>query len=97
MLRALGVPARYVTGFSSTAVANQEIVVKAKEAHAWVEVYVDGLGWVNIDPTGGGGGGGGTPPPEEEKDPIYNITIKSGSATAVYYDPVYMHDKKPEN
>ena len=52
VLRRLGIPARYVTGF-----ANPEIVeglpysiFRRKHSHAWVEAYVDNR-WVIFDPT----------------------------------------------
>ena len=54
MYRAYGVPARFVTGF----VVNVEdgeigntIDVKQTNAHAWVEVYIQGMGWVNVEVT----------------------------------------------
>lgn len=40
-LRSLGRPARYVTGY---------LVGEAEAGHAWVEAFVDGLGWVGFDP-----------------------------------------------
>ena len=61
-LRALGIPARYTVGFSAYVQPNVTTVVTGDRAHAWVEVYIDGLGWIAIDPTassGGAGGGGG--------------------------------------
>jgi len=91
MLRALGIPARYATGYSSIATANQDVLVKAENAHAWVEVYVDGLGWVNIDPTGGTGGDSSDE--EEPKDYLYEITVKSDSATRVYNGKDYVTAK----
>lgn len=54
MYRALGIPARYVTGFTGSAVANEWVTVTGKTAHAWVEIYIDGLGWVPIEVTGSG-------------------------------------------
>lgn len=54
MYRALGVPARYVTGFVGNLDANQWTTVDSKQAHAWVEVYIDGLGWVPVEVTGTG-------------------------------------------
>ncbi len=53
MLRHLGVPSRYVTGFIVTekSLFEDYYVVRAKHAHAWVEVFVDGRGWVRFDPT----------------------------------------------
>lgn len=47
--RHLGIPARYVGGhmFRNDGVVSQEA------GHAWVEAYVQGLGWVGFDPTNG--------------------------------------------
>ena len=58
-LRALGIPARYTVGFAADVKANVTTVVTGDKAHAWVEVYIEGLGWIAIDPTGGAGGAGG--------------------------------------
>lgn len=55
MLRTLGIPARLVAGFGSGAY-NQitgYYEVRASDAHAWVEVYFPGSGWVPFDPTPG--------------------------------------------
>lgn len=57
--RALGIPARYVVGYASSAVSGERIEVTGMNAHAWVEVYIDGTGWVYVDPTGSYGGNGG--------------------------------------
>jgi transglutaminase-like putative cysteine protease len=52
MLRSEGIPARYVVGYSTgQAVGDDEYVVRAMNAHAWVEVYVPERGWVRFDPT----------------------------------------------
>lgn len=52
MLRALGVPARYVEGYAVTlAQANTETNVYDYNAHAWVEVYIPGFGWVPFEAT----------------------------------------------
>ena len=52
MYRSLGIPARYVGGLYVGALnADEWTVVTADAAHAWVEIYVDGVGWVRIDPT----------------------------------------------
>ena len=53
LLRLQGVPTRFVTGFSmdgATRVGDQSIV-RESDAHAWVEVYLPGRGWVEADPT----------------------------------------------
>jgi hypothetical protein len=31
---------------------NKELVVRQADAHAWVEIWIDGEGWVRVDPTG---------------------------------------------
>ena len=53
MVRAAGIPARLVTGFSSgTYDYNKDrFVVVQADAHSWVEVYFPGIGWVEFEPT----------------------------------------------
>jgi hypothetical protein len=53
MLRYLGVPARVAVGFSSgTYDARRQVwVVTDHEAHAWVEAWFRGYGWLPFDPT----------------------------------------------
>jgi len=57
LYRALGIPARYVTGFAVTTEAGEWTEIKTP-GHAWVEVYVDGIGWVYVEVTGSGAGFG---------------------------------------
>ncbi len=51
MLRALGVPARYVQGYTVQTELGQTVRVPDYAAHAWVEVYVDGYGWYPVEVT----------------------------------------------
>lgn len=61
LLRAQDIPARYVKGYLSGEVIDERLnaegymeylyEVSEKEAHAWVEVYFPGAGWVPFDPT----------------------------------------------
>ena len=54
MLRTQDIPARYVVGYSTGEPrANDTYLVRAMNAHAWVEVYVPDTGWVRFDPTPG--------------------------------------------
>ena len=46
-LRSLGLAARYVSGYLDTASAD----LGADASHAWLSVYVPGLGWADFDPT----------------------------------------------
>ena len=60
MLRLLGIPARVAVGFTSGTYKDGKWVVTDHEAHAWVEVWFAGQGWVPFDPTPGRGTFGGT-------------------------------------
>jgi protein-glutamine gamma-glutamyltransferase len=59
MLRSVGIPSRVVTGFRSDEFNDLtgNYVVRAKDAHAWVEVYFPGYGWQTFDPTPAGASG----------------------------------------
>jgi transglutaminase-like putative cysteine protease len=52
LFRALGIPARYTVGFFAEAKSGESVDVTAQNAHAWVEVYVDNIGWVYVEVTG---------------------------------------------
>jgi transglutaminase-like putative cysteine protease len=56
MLRTLGIPTRNVTGFLGASYNRfgRFYVVRQGEAHSWVEVYVEGVGWMRFDPTPSG-------------------------------------------
>ncbi len=56
MLRTLRIPARVVNGFRSDEFNDLtgNYVVRARNAHSWVEAYFPGYGWVTFDPTPGG-------------------------------------------
>jgi transglutaminase-like putative cysteine protease len=53
LLRLEGVPARVVTGFATGAwePGQGRYRVAASDAHAWVEVYFPGYGWIEFEPT----------------------------------------------
>jgi transglutaminase-like putative cysteine protease len=53
MLRTLGIPSRVVNGFRSDEFNDitGSYVVRAKDAHSWVEAYFPGYGWQTFDPT----------------------------------------------
>lgn len=57
--RSCGVPARYAAGYvARPGRANAVTNVPDRNAHAWVEVYIDGFGWQPVDVTPGFSGGG---------------------------------------
>ncbi len=54
-LRSHGIPARYVEGYyySAADAAAGEFTLTGENAHAWAEVYFDGVGWLPVDVTPG--------------------------------------------
>ncbi|MBA3338530.1 MAG: transglutaminase domain-containing protein [Geodermatophilaceae bacterium] len=56
MLRAAGVPSRVVLGYTPGTFADGARTITTDDAHAWVEAYFSGLGWMPFDPTPIGAG-----------------------------------------
>jgi transglutaminase-like putative cysteine protease len=53
MLRTLHIPSRLVNGFQTGSYnrIGKDFVVRARDAHSWVEVYFTNYGWITFDPT----------------------------------------------
>ena len=53
LMRAAGIPARVVLGYQGGEVnpAGNYLIVRQSDAHAWNEIWLDGRGWVRVDPT----------------------------------------------
>ena len=53
MLRMLGIPSRVVNGFRTGEFNDltSQYLVRASNAHSWVEAYFPGYGWISFDPT----------------------------------------------
>ncbi len=53
LMRAAGIPARVVAGYQGGEVnpINRTVIVHQFDAHAWAEVWLEGEGWVRVDPT----------------------------------------------
>ena len=51
LLRSMGIPARYVSGYAVTASQSGTVDVPDAAAHAWVEIYLDGYGWHPVEVT----------------------------------------------
>lgn len=53
LARAAGIPARVVTGYQGGEFnpLGGYLIVRQSDAHAWSEVWLDGKGWVRVDPT----------------------------------------------
>ncbi len=58
MLRELGIPARYCTGFYVAPEYGADggtVTLRERNLHAWVEVYLGEIGWATFDPTSASG------------------------------------------
>ena len=53
LMRAMGIPARVVTGYQGGLrnAADNSVSVRQSDAHAWSEVWLAGQGWTRVDPT----------------------------------------------
>jgi hypothetical protein len=51
LLRAIGIPSRVAVGFTSGYRDGDQRVITTNDAHAWVEAYFPGYGWITFDPT----------------------------------------------
>ncbi|MDX1432483.1 MAG: DUF3488 and transglutaminase-like domain-containing protein [Gammaproteobacteria bacterium] len=54
LMRAAGIPARVVTGYQGGEMnpLGEYLIVRQRDAHAWVEVWLERTGWTRVDPTG---------------------------------------------
>ncbi|NEB01664.1 DUF3488 and transglutaminase-like domain-containing protein [Streptomyces sp. SID13726] len=69
MARSLGIPARVAVGFApGTPQADGTVSVGLKDAHAWPELYFEGVGWTRFEPT-----------PTRGTVPSYTVPESSGS------------------
>ena len=85
MARTLGIPARMVCGYGVKSAGYQTWIATGTEAHAWVECYFKGLGWIEFDPTAGSSflrlaEGSGTSPGGETTS--VDTTTSSGGTTS---------------
>jgi transglutaminase-like putative cysteine protease len=70
MLRSQNVPSRYVVGYKGgDRVGTNKYLVRGADAHAWVEVYFEDVGWVRFDPTPGSAR-------EQARDALYDEDSK---------------------
>jgi hypothetical protein len=53
LMRAAGIPARVVTGYQGGTFNrfSDYWILRQSNAHAWDEIWIDGRGWVRVDPT----------------------------------------------
>ena len=89
--RALGIPARYTVGYYVAAdgrYAPSEFY--DTDAHAWVEVFVDGVGWIPVEVTSSAvsesGAGAELQPPDTDSGIFYNRLYYQMSSVSKTYD-----------
>ena len=68
MARMVGLPARYIEGYAAVPDSDSVARVTQQQAHAWVEIYFSGFGWLPFDPTPGTNDAGGTLPSDDPED-----------------------------
>ncbi len=87
MARSLGIPSRMVCGYGVKPAGYHSWIATGTEAHAWVECYFKGLGWIEFDPTAGSSflrqaGGGAVSPGEGTTTQITTSSSPDGTTTA---------------
>lgn len=84
LLRSLGIPARYVSGYVCNSTANKSTRVTNLQAHAWVEAWIGGR-WVRVEPT-----------PTDATEFTGSITQPSVAPTEDTFEPTeYTHRQTP--
>ncbi|MEV5507059.1 transglutaminase TgpA family protein [Streptomyces orinoci] len=85
MARTLGIPARVAVGFTSgTPQPDGSVSVGSKDAHAWPELYFEGVGWTRFEPT-----------PSRGSQPDYTIARGSSGTPADVPSPSRGRDARP--
>ncbi|MFI1188078.1 DUF3488 and DUF4129 domain-containing transglutaminase family protein [Streptomyces californicus] len=83
MARTLGVPARVAVGFTpGTMKSDGAISVGLRDAHAWPELYFEGVGWTRFEPTPSRGSTPSWARPEVPTDGASEVAEPSAAASA---------------
>ena len=87
MLRYLGIPARVAVGFAGGTYDSKQRLwnVSDREAHAWVEVWFKGYGWLPIDPTPAAPGA--APRQRQAGVPVQSTGSGTGGSTPLVAGP----------
>ena len=78
MMRAVGVPARVVTGYlgGEWNPVGGYMIVRQSDAHAWTEIWLEGRGWVRVDPTA-------VVEPERLTRGVYDVMGEAGTPVGI--------------
>ncbi|MEV7048296.1 DUF3488 and transglutaminase-like domain-containing protein [Streptomyces anulatus] len=83
MARTLGIPARVAVGFTpGTMKADGAISVGLRDAHAWPELYFEGVGWTRFEPTPSRGSTPSWTRPEVPTDSASDVAQPSEGTSA---------------
>jgi transglutaminase-like putative cysteine protease len=89
MLRTIGIPSRVVTGFQHGVFnpISGWYVVRASDAHSWVEAWIVGQGWTTFDPT---------PPDLSRRSPalLAKLALYMDAAEMFWQDWVVGYDRE---
>lgn len=91
LLRATGIPARYVTGYTFRANDNQDVKIYTTDAHAWVEYWTQNMGWQILDPTPSDAEAVGPNTPTQEST---QESVTEGSETESTSQPTETEDNE---
>lgn len=96
LLRANGIPARYVTGFLCQVQAGQPSIVTSLQAHAWAEYYDDALGcWQILEATAPDTGIRPTPVPQAPTAPASSAPPQTRPSTLPAAPSDATHPERP--
>lgn len=87
LLRMQGIPARYVEGYAPWVNEDGTASVKDRDAHAWVEIYLDGYGWYPVEMTPGRQG--------ESPDSITEEILQTEAPPIPELEPEAPEDREP--
>lgn len=86
MLRTLGIPARVVNGFRNGEYndVTGSYIIRGKDAHSWVEAYIQGGGWTEFDPT--------PPDPKADFGSLHRIALYLDAAREFWREWIINYD-----
>jgi transglutaminase-like putative cysteine protease len=100
LARLVGIPSRIAVGYTAgTSMGKGDWKVTTADAHAWPELYFNGMGWLRFEPTPGGATGqgtatvpqyGGGAPPNYGKQPTTTPGLSPGGGAQKFPDIAHL-------